>query len=193
MFNSIRQRLTSAPTFSNCTNACLGWTSCRLCPNGIVPSSNILLVGAMASRGFSERHWFVHLLADWYTELLHVRRYLGLLAQFVDPFLIGTSMLEEIWYDVLLARFPKQAKGPLKLYGEAAIRLEDSDQGRPLNRSPNIDAPPRVIDVEVWQESSVWDRFYTLDVMSPSEASGVWLTFRCLNWSKSTKAVFCTC
>ena len=110
---------------------------------------NILLVGAMASRGFSERQWFIHLLADWYTELLYVDDIWELLAQFVDPFLIVTSMLEEIWYDVLLARFPKQAKGPLKLYREATIRLEDSDQGRPVNRSPNINAPPRVIDVEV--------------------------------------------
>ena len=110
---------------------------------------NIVLVGAMASRGFAERDWFIQLLADWYAEVRYVDDIWNMLAQFVDPFLIVTSLLEEIWYNVLLARFPKQAKGSLRLYKEAAIRLEYSNQGRPFTRSPDINVPTRVIDVEV--------------------------------------------
>ena len=79
---------------------------------------NILLVGAMASRGFAERVWFVRLLAHWYTEVLYLDDIWKLLAQFVDPFLIVTTLLEEIWYDVLLVRFPKHAKGILEIIQE---------------------------------------------------------------------------
>ena len=110
---------------------------------------NLLLVGAMASRGFSERDWFVRLLADWYREVRYVDDVWKLVAQFVDPFLIVTSMLEEIWHEVLGKRFPKQDRRLLKVYKKDVVILSGSDQGRPFTRSPNLNAPQRVINIDL--------------------------------------------
>lgn len=107
---------------------------------------NILLHGAMAGRGHWERGWFIKLLATLYEDARYVDDVYNLLVEFIDPFGIVFSVIEEIWEDVLKFRASQSTLvGKMDLYQGAVVR--PVEQNRPITYSPNLTTPTEIIDV----------------------------------------------
>ena len=63
---------------------------------------NILLIGALASRGFVERVWFVEKLAEF--DIRYMDEVWDLLSNFTDTWGMRISLIKDIWEEVLEKR-----------------------------------------------------------------------------------------
>ncbi|EXJ87939.1 hypothetical protein A1O1_04866 [Capronia coronata CBS 617.96] len=108
---------------------------------------NLLMVGAMAMRGFLERNWFVHLIATQYTEVLHIDHVYRLLAEFIDPLHIVYNAVEDTWEDVINFRSIMSIK-TMPQGSSTGHNLGGIENFRPMNYSPDLSLPINVVEME---------------------------------------------
>lgn len=117
---------------------------------------NILLAGAMASRGHWERGWFIKHIATQYPRVCYMDDVYAMLVEFIDPFGVVFSVLEEIWEDVLKFRSAMSMQaGHMDLYRGSIVR--PVEQNRPITYSPDLSKPTDIVEgkeltVEIGEE-----------------------------------------
>jgi hypothetical protein len=108
---------------------------------------NILLHGAIASRGRRERSWFVRHMATLYEEAHYMDDVYNMLVQFIDPFGLVFSVIEEIWEDVLQFRASTSTQTQtrkMQLYQRDVVRPIEHD--RPVTYSPDLTNPTEIVE-----------------------------------------------
>ena len=108
---------------------------------------NIFLAGAMATRGHWERGWFIRHLAIRFPDVQYMDDVYSMLVEFIDPFGIVFSVLEEIWEDVLKFRSAlsiQSQTGHMDLYRGDIVR--PVEQNRPITYSPDLSKPTDIVE-----------------------------------------------
>ncbi|EXJ80932.1 hypothetical protein A1O3_07220 [Capronia epimyces CBS 606.96] len=114
---------------------------------------NLLMVGAMATRGFLERNWFVRLVAIHYTDVLYIDQVYRLIAEFIDPLHMVYDAIEDTWKDVTSFRSLMSIKMEPRVLANGNDRhVGDIDPEienlRPMNYSPDLSKPIKVVEVD---------------------------------------------
>lgn len=108
---------------------------------------NLLMGGAMATRGFRERDWFIRSIATQYTDVVRIDHVYRLLAEFIDPLHIVYNAVEDTWEDVVRFRSTFSV-GPQAWDDLGADDLYEIENLRPMNYSPDLSKPIDLIEVE---------------------------------------------
>jgi len=108
---------------------------------------NLLMVGAMATRGFLERDWFICNVATHYTDVVRMDHVYRLLAEFIDPLHIVYNAVEDTWEDVTKFR-TTFAVGPQPWDVPSPDDVYEIENLRPMNYSPDLSKPIELIEVE---------------------------------------------
>lgn len=108
---------------------------------------NLLMVGAMATRGFLERDWFIRNIATHYTDVIRIDHVYRLLAEFIDPLHIVYNAVEDTWEDVIKFRAVFSV-GPQAWDIPSQDDVYEIENLRPMNYSPDLSKPIELIEVE---------------------------------------------
>jgi hypothetical protein len=108
---------------------------------------NLLMVGAMATRTFIERGWFIRSIATHYTDVIRIDHVYRLLAEFIDPLHIVYNAVEDAWDDVIKFRsaFPVDTQAWDVPTPDEVYEIENL---RPMNYSPDLSKPVDLIEVD---------------------------------------------
>lgn len=108
---------------------------------------NLLMVGAMATRAFIERHWYIQCIATHFADVIRIDHVYRLLAEFIDPLHIVYNAVEDAWDDVIKFRsaFPEDPEAWDFPTPDEVYEIENL---RPMNYSPDLSKPIDLIEVD---------------------------------------------
>lgn len=129
-------------------------TAASACPTTLF---NILLAGAVASRGHAKRRWYVDTISQLFPQMHFMDDVMDTVAYFVDVYTLITKLMEEVWTEVLdrRARPPGGPSGGRRHHHHRHIlwrkdlSWKKSVGDRPLTRSPDLSKPR--LRVERWE------------------------------------------
>jgi hypothetical protein len=122
-------------------------SAAAICPHTLF---NVLLAGAIASRGRIERYWYVGVLSELFPNIIFMDDVMESVAWFIDVFTLITKVLEETWTEVLNMRAQSSPDGRCILWRKDLPYKRDAL--RPFSRSPNLARPRPVF--ETWKEAT---------------------------------------
>ncbi|KEF62263.1 uncharacterized protein A1O9_00235 [Exophiala aquamarina CBS 119918] len=108
---------------------------------------NLLMIGAMATRGFLERDWFIRNIATHYIDVVRIDHVYRLLAEFIDPLHIVYNAVEDTWEEVIKFR-SSFSVGPQPWDIPSPDDIYEIENLRPMNYSPDLSKPIELIEVE---------------------------------------------
>lgn len=107
---------------------------------------NLLMAGAMATRGFIERDWFIRKIATHYTDVIRIDHVYRLLAEFIDPLHLVYHAVEDVWVDV--AGFRSTFSIDLQVWDlPTPDEIYEIENLRPMNYSPDLSKPVDLVEI----------------------------------------------